>query len=300
MKTKISILFLAFFALSIVSCKVSEETQIKKVTKEYLIYLNHQDYNNAKKLGTEQTRQMLEMLQSFAGAGIGDTAKVEDLRIDIYSCEINNDEASCRYTINGKDEKIDLVKIRNKWLVDMKKETPVEPNAQELAYQDSVAAVEAAYNDSIAKAQDMIDYEQDTLTFFDFCLTDMHNVNTSASLSFLLTNKSNIDISHLWFCLYFSDKNGNLLSKKEVMFNKVFKNAPAEGDTVPRGNTQKIDIMLDKVNTNNIAEIFVFPLRVNMQFGADDYDYSDGTIDYFLKDHTKLKNATGKELIITY
>jgi|WetSurMetagenome_2_1015567.scaffolds.fasta_scaffold67513_3 hypothetical protein len=300
MKKIISLFLITLITTGLFSCKVNEEAKVRKVTKDFLIYLNKQDYENAKKLGTRATGQMLDMMEAFGNLGGSETTSTENLEIEILYCNIKNDSAICGYTTNGKEEKVELVKIKDKWLVDMKKEVPSTEESQQAAYADSVAAVQAAYDDSVYYATYQEDYQPDTMTYFDFCLTDMHNQSTSGSFTFMLNNRSEYDIHHLWVTLYFTDKDGKFIQKKDVMFDNVLKYYIPEGDSVSYGNWQEAAVTLEKVNVDNISEIFIFPFRVNMQTEVYDNMYDGQDLYDIVKNYTNFKNSTGKEVKITF
>jgi hypothetical protein len=95
------------------------------VAAKFLSALNNQDYDKAKKLGTESTVQMLTMIESMAG--MAPEGEDLDMGADMDSIEwgdveIDGDEAVVHYTLEGSKEKMDLVKQDGKWKVDMKKE----------------------------------------------------------------------------------------------------------------------------------------------------------------------------------
>jgi hypothetical protein len=300
MKKIISLFLIAFITIGLFSCKVNEEAKVRKVAKDYLIYLNKQDYDHAKKLGTKSTIQMLNMMESFASMGSSETNPAENVEIEILYCNIKNDSAVCGYITNGNEEKINLVKIKGDWLVDMKKEMPSTEKDPQAAYADSVAAVQQAIEDSINNAQYQEDYQPDTMTYFDFCLTDMHNQSTSGSFTFMLNNRSEYDINHLWVTLYFTGKDGKFIQKKDVMFDNVLKYYIPEDDSVSHGNWQEATITLDKVNVDNISEIFIFPFRVNIQPEMYEYMYDGQDLYDIVKNYTNFKNSTGKEVKITF
>ncbi|MEI6124234.1 MAG: hypothetical protein WCQ95_11480 [Bacteroidota bacterium] len=299
MKTTFHYSLIAFFLISLSSCKVNEEAQVKKVSIDFLTSLNNKNYDNAKKLATTSTAQMLDMLAAFDKI-IPDTGRTTPMDIKFVSCNINNDIAHCSYTNRGKQAEITLMKIKGKWLVDMKKEdAQSNSDSKKTAQEDSIKAAEEAYQDSISYANDRLDEASDTVTYFDFCLTEMKNQSGSVSVSFILNNRSEHDITHLWFCLYFSDSTGKFIQKKDLMFDKIPKYEIPEGDSVSHGNWQKVTMILEKTNADNIGEIYITPIRQNMQPDfSEDYEY--GYFNDFLKYYTKFKNITGKKVIFTY
>jgi hypothetical protein len=282
------------------SCKVNEETKVKKVAHDFLVYFNNEDYDHAKKFGTDATGQFLDVMKTFASLDGNNSSAKKNLSIEIYSCNIKNDSALCQYTCDGKDEMIELVKINNRWLVDMRKEDP-NANAADMAYADSVAAAQQALQDSIYNAEEAQRQIEDTVTFFDFCVTDLHNQNGSSALTLMLNNRSEYNINHLWFAVYFSDKNGKFMMKKEVMFDNVLRFYIAEGDSISRGNWERMDLLLEKVDADVIGEIFLIPIRIDVQAELYNYFWYEGE-DIFdmLKEYVHFKNSSNKEIKLTF
>lgn len=103
------------------ACKSGSDNP-EKVAEKFLNALNKKDYNEAKKYGTESTIQMIAMMESFKG--MTPDTETKDVKIENMKCAVDGEKAKCTYNQDGKEEKIDLVKKDNKWLVDMKKENP--------------------------------------------------------------------------------------------------------------------------------------------------------------------------------
>jgi hypothetical protein len=300
MKTSFRLFLIALLALNLFSCKVNEEKRVKKVATDFLTLLNKKDYEKASDMGTKSTRQMLDMMESFAGLE-PDTATIRPMKIEFLTCDIRDDKARVSYRNYDKEESLELKKVKGKWLVDMKKEDSFGKDAKKTATEDSIKAAEAAVEDSISMTQNHLSEVPDTTTYFDFCLTGMNNnPNKSASLMLMLNNCSEYDVTHLWLSLYISDTNGVFLQKKDVMFDNLPKPLRSEEDTVITGNTQKTEIVLDKANINNIGEIYMFPLRFEMKPVFDDYDYRYGGAFEYLKEYTKIKNTSGSKVKITF
>ena len=301
MRTVRALLFIFFVTFVYFSCKVSEETRVRNVSIDFLTALNKKDYQKAMKMGTPATKQMLKIMESFGSlADLSNTKEEEKtLNIQNFSCRIHNDSAHCIYMNHFKDESLNLVKVKGNWLVDMKKEDPSE-SAKKTAYEDSLKYAQSIYDDSIAAVREKDDTEQDTATYFDFTLAEMKNLNGSASLTFILNNRSDYSVTHLWVCLYISDKNGKLIQKKDLMFDNVLNNIIPEGDSVAQINWQKTSIVLDKVNVQNIGEIFVLPIRVVVKPEMDEYDYGYSNLVEFVKKFTKFKNLSFQEVGLTY
>jgi hypothetical protein len=129
MKKLFSLVIVAIVIVAVSACGGKKNTP-EAVAEKFLGHLNKKEYAEAKKLGTENTKQMLDMMESFAGAGAKTEAK--DVKIENLKCETTEDKAKCTYTAEAKEETIELVKQDGNWLVDMKKEgngetPPTEP-----------------------------------------------------------------------------------------------------------------------------------------------------------------------------
>jgi len=119
MKKLFSLVIVAIVIVAVSACGNKKNTP-EAVAEKFLGHLNKKEYAEAKKLGTENTKQMLDMMESFAGANKKEEAK--DVKIENLKCETTEDKAKCTYTAEAKAETIDLVKQDGNWLVDMKKE----------------------------------------------------------------------------------------------------------------------------------------------------------------------------------
>ncbi|MEI6694621.1 MAG: DUF4878 domain-containing protein [Bacteroidota bacterium] len=142
MKNLIKLGLVLLVVVSMGACKSGGKPET--VAKEFLTALNKMDYDKAKTFGTEETGKMVDMMKSFSAMG-GDEAKMaeakkktEKAEIEILKTEMTNDTvAVCQYKVSGiegqdpKEDKIDLVKRGDKWLVNWKKEgMGGEPTAQ--------------------------------------------------------------------------------------------------------------------------------------------------------------------------
>ncbi len=107
-----------------VSCGSKDDPQA--TAKDFMKALADQNYEKAKELGTENTKMMIGMVESFAKMApdsLQDDTKVDFDAIQWGETKIDGDKAVCHYTDpEGKDEKIDLKKVDGKWKVDMKKD----------------------------------------------------------------------------------------------------------------------------------------------------------------------------------
>lgn len=118
--SKLALLLIVSFAM--LACGGSDDPG--KVAEKFLTHLNKQEYEEAKKLGTESTVLTIGMIESMSGMAesFGGSAESEDIELEMGDCEVDGDKAKCTYTSNGEESTINLVKKDGDWLVDMKKE----------------------------------------------------------------------------------------------------------------------------------------------------------------------------------
>jgi hypothetical protein len=139
MKNLLKLAVVAIIVVAINACGSKTDTP-EAVAEKFLGHLNKKEYSEAKKLGTEQTGQMIDMMESFGSAG-GDQEK-KDVKIENMKCTPTDDKAACTYTSDGKEEKIELVKKDGKWLVDMKKEGTSDTPPADVPADTTAAKVE--------------------------------------------------------------------------------------------------------------------------------------------------------------
>ncbi len=140
MKKLFSLVIAAIVVIAFASCGDKSNTPEAVATK-YLNHINKKEFDEAKKIATEETGQMLDMMKSFSGVGGAQEAK--EVKIENLKCETTDEKSVCKYTADGKEESLDLVKKEGKWLVDQKKEGTGEPTmpADSTATTDTTAAV---------------------------------------------------------------------------------------------------------------------------------------------------------------
>jgi hypothetical protein len=283
MKRNVIFLVITCLAFTMFSCKVSQETTVKKVSKDFLVYMNKGDFKSAKKLATPSSSQMIEMLESFSKWGLDSVKKKE---YEIISCDITGDVAKCYYREDGVDLQLDLTKTKGKWLVDFKKEHSSE-DASKAAANDSIAAANHEYEGE----------ESDTTKLFDLSLTDMQNNGNFASVTFVLNNRSGYNIEHFWLKAYFSDKQGNFLQAADVMFNNVDKQTEDGMDPNPLLTLEKrkSKIFVENINPNDIGEIYISQVRISME---PDFYYVEET--NFIKTNTNIRNSSSYKVTVTF
>lgn len=119
----ITTLFL--ISILIYSCAVFDVSYSKKPEKVAEKFLNHFykcEYEKAKKYGTTQTRQIIDMMDQLIAVS-GQNSFPIDSKVVMLDTETKGDTAICNYFVNDVKNEIVLLKTDGKWLVDLKKET---------------------------------------------------------------------------------------------------------------------------------------------------------------------------------
>lgn len=117
-----------FFSIIIIasSCRflgIEKKNTPEYVTKQFLIHFQKLEFDEASKYGTENTKMTLRLFKSLSSM-VPDSTKSQNNFSDaeIQKCTIEGNTALCKYTANGKEETIDLIRQDGNWLVDLKKE----------------------------------------------------------------------------------------------------------------------------------------------------------------------------------
>lgn len=107
-------------------CKIFESGKNKPehVAYQFLDHLQKLEYADAKKYSTTETDQILDMMESLLALAPDNEDKPmpQNAVIIIQKCEISGDDAICRYTTDGVEDKINLVREDGQWLVNISKE----------------------------------------------------------------------------------------------------------------------------------------------------------------------------------
>ena len=110
-------------AVMVVSCN---KNSAKDVANTWLTSFYHMDYETAKKVSTDDTKNLLSQLQQLTGM-ISDSSKTEmkKLIVTVKDVKETGDTAAIAvYTLSDsptKEQQIDLVKRSGKWLVQFSK-----------------------------------------------------------------------------------------------------------------------------------------------------------------------------------
>jgi hypothetical protein len=125
----LALLLTICFCGSAISCKTAQQKANSPgaVATKFMKHLGALEFDEARKLCTESSQRMIDMLQSLYELGVKQGAdqslEKQEVVVNIVNVAIDGNAAVVTYT--DKDEKvqtIDLVKEKGKWLVDMKKE----------------------------------------------------------------------------------------------------------------------------------------------------------------------------------
>lgn len=124
--------FLLFVLVSVlfVSCGDNPE----KVAEKFLVELNNENFEEAKKYADEKTIKIVDVIKSVSAIDKTESSKkakkpvIEILRHEIDKSDKN--KAKVFYTEDkGEEKTLDLVKIDGKWKVSLDKETGKEDDA---------------------------------------------------------------------------------------------------------------------------------------------------------------------------
>jgi hypothetical protein len=86
--------------------------------------MGSQDFETAKKYGTEETEKLLDMMSGFSKMS-ADTVSTREMKFDITNEDISGDNAIIFYREEGREGELQLplVKLDGKWKVLLSKES---------------------------------------------------------------------------------------------------------------------------------------------------------------------------------
>ena len=121
-KILLSLSTIVIAAMMLASCNKSSP---KDVAKTWLTSFYHMDYDAAKKVSTEETKNFISQLQALSGM-MPDSSKKEmkKVTVNIKDVKEDGDKATVTYSVSneaGKDDQLKLVKKDGKWLVEFSK-----------------------------------------------------------------------------------------------------------------------------------------------------------------------------------
>jgi len=108
-------------AFALISCNSGSP---KDVANTWLTDFYHMNYDDAKKVSTDDTKKMLDMFQQFT-AMMPDSQKqqMKKVTITVKDVKETGDKAVATYTSSDapKDQTLNLVKVNGKWMVQWSK-----------------------------------------------------------------------------------------------------------------------------------------------------------------------------------
>ena len=118
---KYLIRILLFIAITTSACGGKDTP--RSLAEKFLKAMSIQDYETAKKYGTEETEKLLDMMSGFKKMSVDSSGK--DLKFEILREKIEGDNAIIYYKEEGKDGELQLpiVKVEGKWKVLLSKES---------------------------------------------------------------------------------------------------------------------------------------------------------------------------------
>lgn len=112
-------------------CKTPKNKQNspESVAVRFLGHLGQFEFDDARKLGTDNTNRLIDMLEVLMQLSEEkDTNQIiqkKDIDIEVIKVAVDGNVAVITYKgEDGKMQMLDMVKEDRKWLVDLKKETP--------------------------------------------------------------------------------------------------------------------------------------------------------------------------------
>lgn len=136
------LLLVAILSLMLVSCSKNSP---KEVAKTWLTGFNHMDFEDAMKISTQDTKNLLSSLEELT-KGVSDSGKseVKKIKVSIKDVKEEGDKAVVTYTSsdNPTEQKLNLVKENDKWLVQFTKSdlVGVMPKDEDAPAEDAPAA----------------------------------------------------------------------------------------------------------------------------------------------------------------
>ena len=120
---KIFLSRISLFSVMVLIFACASNDTPKSVADKFLKAMSSQDFETAKKYGTEETSKLLDMMSGFKKMSADSTGK--DLKFEITREKIENENATVYYKEEGKEGELELpmVKTDGKWKVLLSKES---------------------------------------------------------------------------------------------------------------------------------------------------------------------------------
>ena len=132
MKARFQIFVILTFALLVSACKTTsyKSNSPEAVATKFMKHLGAWEFDEARKLGTYNTNKYLDLLQTLIELskekGQEGVLEKKEINIKIIDTKRDGNTAVVSYmSEDGSVQTLNLVKEKGKWLVDMKKEIPL-------------------------------------------------------------------------------------------------------------------------------------------------------------------------------
>jgi hypothetical protein len=121
MKTRAGLITLVIASFLLWNCGGKDSP--RSVADKFLKAMSTQDFETAKKYGTEETTKLLDMLNGFTKMSPDSVSK--DMKFEITREKVNGDNATIFYKEDGREGELQLpmVKVDGKWKVLLSKES---------------------------------------------------------------------------------------------------------------------------------------------------------------------------------
>jgi len=122
MKNKInSAVIILSIVISFIACGGSDSP--RSVAEKFLKSMSTEDFETAKKYGTDETEKLLDMMAGFKKMSADSTRK--EFKFEITRENVEGEKATIFYKEEGKDGELQLpmVKVDGKWKVLLSKES---------------------------------------------------------------------------------------------------------------------------------------------------------------------------------
>jgi hypothetical protein len=112
------------------ACKIgTNQNKPAVVAEKFIRHLSMFEFEEARQLGNENTSKMITMLSAMYELSKrnakAETLQPKDAKVEIIKTAVDGKNAVVTYKKeDGTPAQIDLVKVKGKWLVNMKKEMP--------------------------------------------------------------------------------------------------------------------------------------------------------------------------------
>jgi hypothetical protein len=116
-----NIIFFCCIGLIAFACKSSDNP--RAVAEKFLKAMTTQDFETAKKYGTEETEKLLDMMSGFTKMSPDSAAR--EMKFEITREKVSGDNAIIYYREEGREGELQLpmVKLEGKWKVLLSKES---------------------------------------------------------------------------------------------------------------------------------------------------------------------------------